>query len=490
MKKLILLGILLVLHAAVFSQSRQTATGLLDEISKIGNTENANARKEASDSLWNRLKDNEAIPFTHKDTVVMLYRGEASRVNWAGDMTGWQLQDAYEGEKAGASNIWWVLKTLPEDARLDYKIVLNGDNWILDPANPHQQMSGFGWNSELRMPAWEPSPYIHPVDENQQGSMSENIRISSDELGYDLQYRVYLPADYDTSKTYPVVYVTDGQEYIHKEMGNMPVIMDQLIARQLIEPVIAVFVDPRAPDNPGNNRRGVQYTCNPEYVSFLADELVPLIDASYATNANPEKRCILGTSYGGNNASYTAGMRPEVFGLAAPQSPAYFDATYALYENNASMPIATYMTTGVIYDTQSQAMKMKRILDQKNYDYGYKEVNEGHSWGNWRALLDDVLRYFFATDKQSGWENSATGKKAYLYPTVASPGEYVFLIQPSLAAKGKITMYDLKGHTLKSKRTKGKPKMKIRVPAKINPGMVVVQYMTLQETLQFKLLVR
>jgi enterochelin esterase family protein len=53
------------------------------------------------------------------------------------------------------------------------------------------------------------------------------------------------------------------------------------------------------------------------------------------------------------------------------------------------------MTTGVIYDTQKQALEMKRILEVNKVDFVYREVNEGHSWGNWRALLGDMLRYFF-----------------------------------------------------------------------------------------------
>jgi len=38
---------------------------------------------------------------------------------------------------------------------------------------------------------------------------------------------------------------------------------------------------------------------------------------------------------------------------------------------------------------------MKKILEQKEYPLKYIEVNEGHSWGNWRGLLDDMLIYFF-----------------------------------------------------------------------------------------------
>ena len=53
------------------------------------------------------------------------------------------------------------------------------------------------------------------------------------------------------------------------------------------------------------------------------------------------------------------------------------------------------MSTGVIFDTEESARKMKKIFDEKGYPLKYFEVNEGHSWGNWRGLLDDMLIYFF-----------------------------------------------------------------------------------------------
>ena len=36
-------------------------------------------------------------------------------------------------------------------------------------------------------------------------------------------------------------------------------------------------------------------------------------------------------------------------------------------------------------------------LAENGYTHTYIELNQGHSWGNWRDLMDDMLRYFFAT---------------------------------------------------------------------------------------------
>ena len=45
---------------------------------------------------------------------------------------------------------------------------------------------------------------------------------------------------------------------------------------------------------------------------------------------------------------------------------------------------------------------MKQVFEDKGYPLQYLEVNEGHSWGNWRALIDDPLRFFWGADVDVG----------------------------------------------------------------------------------------
>jgi enterochelin esterase-like enzyme len=53
------------------------------------------------------------------------------------------------------------------------------------------------------------------------------------------------------------------------------------------------------------------------------------------------------------------------------------------------------MSAGVINDTSADSRKMKDLLETSSCEYHYREVNEGHSWGNWRRLIDDILIDFF-----------------------------------------------------------------------------------------------
>ena len=99
------------------------------------------------------------------------------------------------------------------------------------------------------------------------GKLSDNIRIFSDSLGYDLQYRVYEPEGMRRNSELPALYITDGQWYISR--GELPALLDREIAAGNIEPVLVVFVDSRNPDNLQQNRRNQQFFCNPRYVDFL-----------------------------------------------------------------------------------------------------------------------------------------------------------------------------------------------------------------------------
>jgi enterochelin esterase family protein len=54
------------------------------------------------------------------------------------------------------------------------------------------------------------------------------------------------------------------------------------------------------------------------------------------------------------------------------------------------------MTSGLISDASDASRKMKGILEKNACVYHYREVNDSHSWGNWRNFIDDILVDFFA----------------------------------------------------------------------------------------------
>ena len=231
-----------------------------------------------------------------------------------------------------------------------------------------------------------------------EGSVSDDIRITSDALGYDLQYRVYLPEGYDSRDDHPVMFLTDGQNYLSR--GRMPGILDDLISDGRIEPVVAVFVDPRDPDDLQTNRRNLQFFCNPDYLSFYVDELIPVVEMDYAVATDREGRTIMGLSFGGTNAACFGLLGYETFSGIAMQSPANHPLPNLLpaYQETPTLPIRIFLSTGVPDDNTRANRRFHSVLQEKGYDMNYVEVRQGHNWDNWRPLIDDVLLYFYGSD--------------------------------------------------------------------------------------------
>ena len=350
-------------------------------------------RDAGLNALWDSLRVHELIPFVAGDSVAFLYRGTAGSVVFTGDFDGWDPSEPRAVELEDTS-IWVQEEVFPSDARLDYKIVLDGSSWILDPENPRVQRSGFGDNSELRMPGYVPSPWVERRDGVPAGTLTPGS-LASAALGYVVNYQVYAPAGYEGLDDLPVIYVTDGHEYADPLMGSLVEVLDNLIAEDLLRPVMAVFIDPRVN---GQNLRAEQYVLNPDFVAFVVEELVPIIDLNWHTSPARTDRGILGTSLGGLNSAWFALQAEATFGKIGIQSPAFQagdGAIIGMYEDAPRLDVDIFISWGTFYDAGPTTLQFQAILDDKGYEYEHMLVNEGHSWGNWRALLDDALLAFW-----------------------------------------------------------------------------------------------
>ncbi|MEM1250018.1 MAG: alpha/beta hydrolase-fold protein [Acidobacteriota bacterium] len=229
-----------------------------------------------------------------------------------------------------------------------------------------------------------------------EGSLSDNQIITSDALGYDLQYRVYTPPG--EHRDMPVLYVTDGQWYI--QPGMLHVVLDELIADGTIEPVVAVFVDNRDPHNLQDNRRNAQFFCNDSYMEFYRSELLPHIESSYPVRADRRARTILGLSFGGLNSACFGLLAHDTFHGIAMQSPAIHPIPdmHGLWRGLPKKDLKIFLSTGTQRDNEGSTRRLHEILENKGYDMEYIEVDAGHDWKNWKPLLDDVAVTFYAKD--------------------------------------------------------------------------------------------
>ena len=291
----------------------------INSIDQLANIEDSLTRVSNLNTFWDSLVNNNQVPFIMNDSVAFLYKKESDDVVWAGDFNGWGSV-TWSGTRLGFSDITVYQAVFPSDARLDYKIIDNG-RWRLDPVNEYTQEGGFGPNSELRMPDWEYPVETINRDDITPGILSDNLITYSSNLGYNVQYKIYTPYNYESVADLPVIYLTDGQDYANDAFGSMVTVLDNLIFDEVINPIIAVFIDPRNPDNLAENRRAEEYRSNLNFANFVGDELAAKIDNQYKTSPSADDRAILGASYGGWNSSYFGLVRSDKFGLIGIHSP-------------------------------------------------------------------------------------------------------------------------------------------------------------------------
>ncbi len=134
------------------------------------------------------------------------------------------------------------------------------------------------------------------------------------------------------------------------------------------------------------------------FVTFIIEEVRGQLLRKYKMNRRPELTAIMGASLGGLISTYAAFTRPDVFGLAAAQSPAFWwrnDSLITMINSSPRKHVKFYIDTGTIRDTQEKASEMASVMSAKGYQVHYEEHPEGHNWINWRSRISHILTYFF-----------------------------------------------------------------------------------------------
>ncbi|VAX28764.1 hypothetical protein MNBD_IGNAVI01-3189, partial [hydrothermal vent metagenome] len=373
-------------------------------ITKLTNLTSSADSTAQLNTFWNNLIATKNFPFAIDTKVAFLYRGSASTVNWAGEFNGWDM-NIDDGRRLGVSDVWILEKEFLADTRSEYKIVRNGSEWLADENNPNPLVGDFS-NSELWMPDYSKHTELVSRLEIPKGVLSKNILKYSTSLGYTSQYRVYTPAGYNTLSNLPTIYVTDGQNYLDDSLGKMVIVLNNLIADGLIEPVIAIFLDPRDPDNLSIDRRGSEYRNNISFVNYITQELIPDIDANFKTNSSADARGIMGASYGGYNAAYFCVKAPSYFhNIGINSAYLHPEGSYNIDTDLQAANLDVfklYLSYGTFdADGERYFDRLKNIFDQKGKEYEYTIVGDGHTWKNWSRVIADALVYFYVDTKNT-----------------------------------------------------------------------------------------
>lgn len=233
---------------------------------------------------------------------------------------------------------------------------------------------------------------------------------------------VYVPPGYDaeTDRTYPVLYMHDGQNLYNPEdaFGGVAWAVDEtaqaLIASGEVEPLIIVGIF-----NAGETRideyTHVESTSGrmkgrggkaDQYGRMIIEELKPFIDREYRTRPEREFTGLGGSSLGGLVSLYLGLKRPDVFSRLAVISPAVWWANNQIIRDAARiaerLPLRIWLDIGKREGPQikHQVRALKEILLANGWhmgaDLAYMEVPDArHEESAWAARFGEVLKFLY-----------------------------------------------------------------------------------------------
>ena len=136
----------------------------------------------------------------------------------------------------------------------------------------------------------------------------DSIQYDSKTVGTTRKALIYTPPGFSKKKKYPVLYLLHGIGGDEKEWlrgGNPQVVLDNLYARNKLEPMIVVMPNGRAMKDDravGNVFDKDKVEAFATFEKDLLNDLIPVIEKKYPTLTDREHRAIAGLSMGGGQS--------------------------------------------------------------------------------------------------------------------------------------------------------------------------------------------
>ncbi len=265
---------------------------------------------------------------------------------------------------------------------------------------------------------------------------------------------VYLPPSYDLNpnKSYPVLYMHDGQNIFHPAKGtneswNIHKTCDRLIREGKIEEIIIVGI-PNMGEERGSEYAHFASTALASFIyefkgllyeDFIIKDLKPYIDSSFRTLKDSNNTALMGSSMGGLVTYHIGFRKPEIFGKLGIISPYMvhtdmdtFQLTPHYEKYKTKKPLKIWMDIGG-YEGLISVDHVKDIADElveAGYTPGvdliyYCDLKAAHTEKDWANRMHVPLLYFFGsigTPVSVSLEGRSiaglTGKKVHINPVV------------------------------------------------------------------------
>jgi enterochelin esterase-like enzyme len=223
------------------------------------------------------------------------------------------------------------------------------------------------------------------------------------------QFYIYTPPGYDvnTNEKYPVLYILHGggeDERGWATQGKTDLILDNLIAEKIAEPMIVVMPD----GNTNTDFAGFGEWTLKMFEAELKGCIIPFVEKNYRTETDPKNRALSGLSMGGIQTLYVGMNNTDVFsylgifssGWILPMQSKLADAQYDFMQNNIDMIKSNLKLLWIgiggkedIAYNNCQVMLSK--FDEMKIKYIYDDYPGGHAWPVWRRDLYKIAPLLF-----------------------------------------------------------------------------------------------
>lgn len=214
--------------------------------------------------------------------------------------------------------------------------------------------------------------------------------------------RVYTPPGYEKNLEghYPVLFLSHGTgdtEATWTEFGRAHFIMDNLLARKKITPMLVVMMDGHADlhDEEGIDSRNLD-----EWEADLLQSVIPLVDEEYRTLPDRDHRAICGLSMGGIQSLSTGLRHTEMFawigGMSAWVPGAEQRCAVALKDTALNDKLHLLWNQMGRDDPYMKNFKeFDTTLAKHNVKHTFKITEGDHSWPVWRDYLSEFSPLLF-----------------------------------------------------------------------------------------------
>lgn len=255
---------------------------------------------------------------------------------------------------------------------------------------------------------------FNPLTANPPGGMKGQLR-SMGELKSQIfpdttrQWYVYLPANLDPAKSYPVLIGCDAQ-WDRQWMANA---LENCAREGIIAPTVGIFIEP-GQSQPGtySNRSREYDSLNSNYSKFLLEEILPQVDKLVPLSTDPGMRAVAGMSSGGICSFTSCWERPDQFGVAISFVGSFANIASGeskrdgghnypfLIRKTEPKPIRVFLQDGENDLNNDHGswwicnLQMRSALQYKGYDVVWNPGKGFHNTKHARRIFDQALKWW------------------------------------------------------------------------------------------------